>query len=264
MQPIVMPPNIIDHFYLGGSNGSPSSAASDMPSPRRPEEWLAATTFRAGEPGVGPSRTESGALLRDLVAADPTGWVGSFRRSRPGTTGSWSSCSTPSPATARPRAPGPQPSPLSHLNCPYGKTEAWFVLGHLRRRSRRSGSGSPQDVDPDELSRPRGGTGLAVDALPDAPDRRASRATASWCRPAPPTPSARACSSRRCRSPAISRSCWSGSITTATREESHLGPGHAAGAERHRPPRVLRGRVPRSGWSYTPTRTAHHRRRNGC
>ena len=54
MEPILMPPNIIDHFYLGGERIAELRGV-DMPSPRRPEEWLAATTFRAGEPGVGPT-----------------------------------------------------------------------------------------------------------------------------------------------------------------------------------------------------------------
>ncbi len=149
MQPIVMPPNIIDHFYLGGERIAELRGVG-MPSPRRPEEWLAATTFRAGEPGVGPSRTESGELLRDLVAADPIGWVGSDDGPA-GDNGIL--VKLLDPAQRLPVHVHPDRSfAASHLNCPYGKTEAWFVLA-------TSGDqpsvwlGFTEDVDPDELSR---------------------------------------------------------------------------------------------------------------
>lgn len=149
MQPIVMPPNIIDHFYLGGEKIAELRGV-DRPSPRRPEEWLAATTFRAGEPGVGPSRTESGELLRELIAADPTSWVGTAD-GPPGDNGLL--VKLLDPAQRLPVHVHPDRAfALSHLNCPYGKTEAWYVLGT---------SGEPpcvwlgwtEDIDADELAR---------------------------------------------------------------------------------------------------------------
>ncbi|MET3808786.1 mannose-6-phosphate isomerase [Nakamurella sp. UYEF19] len=148
MQPIVMPPNIIDHFYLGGERIAELRGV-DMPSPRRPEEWLAATNFRAGEPDVGPSRTESGVLLRDLIADDPIAWLGTAD----GPTGdNGILVKLLDPGQRLPVHVHPDRAfATSHLNCPYGKTEAWFVLA-------TSGDepsvwlGFSQDVDPDELS----------------------------------------------------------------------------------------------------------------
>lgn len=149
MQPIVMPPNIIDHFYLGGERIAELRGVG-MPSPRRPEEWLAATTFRAGEPGVGPSRTDSGELLRDLIAADPIGWVGSDEGPA-GDNGIL--VKLLDPAQRLPVHVHPDRSfATSHLNCPYGKTEAWFVLATSGEQP-SVWLGFAQDVDPAELSR---------------------------------------------------------------------------------------------------------------
>ncbi len=149
MQPIVLPPNIIDHFYLGGERIAELRGVG-MPSPRRPEEWLAATTFRAGEPGVGPSRTATGELLKDLIAADPIGWVGTDD-GPPGDNGIL--VKLLDPAQRLPVHVHPDRAfAASHLGCPYGKTEAWFVLA-------TSGDqpsvwlGFTDDVDPEELSR---------------------------------------------------------------------------------------------------------------
>ena len=149
MRPIVMPPNIIDHFYLGGERIAELRGV-DMPSPRRPEEWLAATTDRAGEPGVGPSRTETGELLCDLIAADAIGWLGSGAGPA-GDNGILVKLLDPGqrlPVHVHPD----RAFAASHLDCPYGKTEAWFVLA-------TSGDqpsvwlGWTQDVDADELAR---------------------------------------------------------------------------------------------------------------
>ena len=101
--PQVMPPNMIDHFYLGGEHilalraGGPATAAPEIAEPlRRPEEWLAATTDRAGEPGVGPSRTaRRRTLLRDVDRGGSARLARVPPERRPGTTASWSSCWMP-------------------------------------------------------------------------------------------------------------------------------------------------------------------------
>ncbi|WP_090475072.1 class I mannose-6-phosphate isomerase [Nakamurella panacisegetis] len=144
-----MPPNIIDHFYLGGSKIAELRGV-DLPSPRRPEEWLAATTSRAGEPEIGPSRTATGALLRDLIAADPVAWVGS-PDGPPGDNGILVKLLDPDqrlPVHVHPD----RSFALSHLNCPYGKTEAWYVLD-TTGADPSVWLGWAQDVDPDELAR---------------------------------------------------------------------------------------------------------------
>ena len=76
MRPLLLPPNVIDHFYVGGRLLAALRGVA-LPSTRRPEEWLAATVHRADDPAVGPSRLSDGRLFADVVAADREGWTGS-------------------------------------------------------------------------------------------------------------------------------------------------------------------------------------------
>ncbi len=220
MRPIVMPPNIIDHFYLGGERIAELRGVG-MPSPRRPEEWLAATTFRAGEPGVGPSRTESGELLRDLVAANPVGWLGSDS----GPSGdNGILVKLLDPAQRLPVHVHPDRAfATSHLNCPYGKTEAWYVLA-TSGESPSVWLGFREEVDPEELSR-------RVDAQDS--DWMLSRMNRIDVRPGDgilvPAGTAHAIGEgvfvTEVQEPTDFSILLEWSITTATRDESHLGLG---------------------------------------
>jgi len=151
--PRIMAPNLIDHFYRGGDRIA-ALRGIDQTSEFQPEEWLAATTTRAGEREIGLARTVDGELFRDVVGADPTSWIGPDhqRTAYAGDIGLLVKL-----LDARQRLPvhvHPQRAfASSHLDCPYGKTESWFVLDaepgsafHL---------GWTEDVDPDELDRRR-------------------------------------------------------------------------------------------------------------
>jgi len=66
--------NQFDHFYKGGDRigklrGGPGG-------PMRPEEWLGSTTTRFGQSETGLSRLPGGELLREVIEADPVGWLG--------------------------------------------------------------------------------------------------------------------------------------------------------------------------------------------
>ncbi|MTD15618.1 phosphoheptose isomerase [Nakamurella sp. YIM 132087] len=148
MIPLLMPPNILDHFYLGGERIA-ELRGTDMPSPRRPEEWLAATTRRAGEGDTGLSRTPDGALLRDLIAADPIAWLGSDAGPS-GDNGILVKLLDPGqrlPVHVHPE----RPFSVAHLDCPYGKTEAWYVLATSGEQP-SVWLGWTEDVDPAELA----------------------------------------------------------------------------------------------------------------
>ncbi len=129
MRPEPMPPNVIDHFYLGGERLA-AFRGVPLPSPRRPEEWLAATVHRADEPGVGLSRTADGSLFADLVAADPAAWTGSAQGAPgagPADTGllvKLLDAGQRLPVHVHPT----REFARARLHSCYGKTEAWYVL----------------------------------------------------------------------------------------------------------------------------------------
>ncbi|MBP1326279.1 mannose-6-phosphate isomerase [Leucobacter exalbidus] len=146
MKPLLLPPNPIQHFYRGGDRIAALRGISQL-TEFQPEEWLGSTVSRFGEPEVGPAITAHGPLA-DLVAADPESWVGG-RGSAPADVGVLVKL-----LDARQRLPTHvhpgRAFAASHLDCPYGKTEAWFVL------DAEPGSalyvGWKADVDPDQLA----------------------------------------------------------------------------------------------------------------
>lgn len=128
MNPLVLAPNLIDHFYRGGDRIA-ALRGIEQTSEYQPEEWLGSTVSRAGEARSGLASTVSGELLRDLVAADPAGWIGAGHEAASSTSDVGILVKL---LDARQRLPvhvHPERAfAVSHLDCPYGKTEAWFVL----------------------------------------------------------------------------------------------------------------------------------------
>ncbi len=125
MRPFLLPPNTFDHFYRGGSRiaelrGSPVGT-------HRPEEWLGSVVTRFGEPTTGLT-TFGDRTLRAEIEANPIGWLGADYVARHG----------PSPAVLVKLLDPAQRLPVhlhptrrfarEHLDCPYGKTEAWVIL----------------------------------------------------------------------------------------------------------------------------------------
>jgi mannose-6-phosphate isomerase len=152
IQPVLLPPNIIDHFYRGGDRLAELRGVA-LPSERSPEEWLAATVHRAGEPEVGLSRLEDGTLFAKLVEADPVGWTG-FPHGGPGAGPSdvgllvkFLDAGQRLPVHVHPT----RPFAAANLHSCYGKTEAWHILD-VRGDDPAVWVGFRADVDPAELA----------------------------------------------------------------------------------------------------------------
>lgn len=153
MRPVLMPPtNIIDHFYRGGARLA-ALRGVPLPSPRRPEEWLAATVHRAGEPDVGRSRMADGSLFAALVEADPVAWTGSAHGAPgagPADTGilvKLLDAGQRLPVHVHPT----RGFARDHLHSCYGKTEAWYVL-ETHGEDPAVWVGFAEDVDPAVLA----------------------------------------------------------------------------------------------------------------
>src|SRR5580765_3573611 len=154
MRPMRLAPNLIDHFYRGGAKIAALRGLTGV-GERQPEEWVAATVTRFGEAELGLARVEDGTLLRDLVAADPAGWVGPDAvagRFGPADTGVLVKLLDAGQRLLVHVHPD-RSFAASHLGCPYGKTEAWLVLD--ADPGAAVYLGWRDDVDPGELAQRR-------------------------------------------------------------------------------------------------------------
>lgn len=142
-------PNVIEHFYAGGAKIA-ALRGIDLTSPHQPEEWIASTVARAGEERIGLATTVEGELLRDLVAKDPLAWLGSADAGTDtGLLVKLLDAGQRLPVHVHPD----RGFARRHLDCAYGKTEAWLVLD-------ATGDGAvylgwTDDVDPAELAAAR-------------------------------------------------------------------------------------------------------------
>lgn len=149
MKPRKLAPNLVDHFYAGGSRIA-SLRGIETTSDHQPEEWIAATVARADAWPLGLARTTDGVVLRELVADDPRSWVGADTPD--GDTGvlfKLIDAGQRLPVHVHPD----RRFAADHLDCPYGKTEAWFVLD--ADADAAVYLGWREAVDPDELARRR-------------------------------------------------------------------------------------------------------------
>jgi len=143
-----LPPNPIRHFYRGG----PAIAelrGIDVGGDHSPEEWIGSASTLFGEAERGLSRLPDGSLVRDVLAADPEGWLGAAHAARFGA----------SPALlvklldAGERLPVHHhpdgPFAREHLGLAFGKTEAWLVVA--ARAGAQVAVGWREDVAQDTL-----------------------------------------------------------------------------------------------------------------
>jgi len=151
MIPVLLPPNPVQHFYRGGDRIAELRGIVPE-TDHQPEEWLAATVSRFGDPVTGLAVTGSGAYLRDVIAAEPGAWIGPEAGRDASDVGILVKL-----LDARQRLPvhvHPERGfAAAHLDCPYGKTEAWYVLE--TEADCAVYVGWNQTIDRDELDRRR-------------------------------------------------------------------------------------------------------------
>jgi mannose-6-phosphate isomerase len=145
MNPQVLPPNVLKHFYRGG----PRIAALrgiELDSDHMPEEWIGAVNTLFGS-DRGPSRLEDGTLLRDAIAADPEAYLGAEHIERYGS----STALLVKLLDAGQRLPfhfhPGRAFAREAFGSPYGKTEAWLVLEADEGTAVWAGFNRPVELD---------------------------------------------------------------------------------------------------------------------
>ncbi len=151
MRPVLLLANQPRHVYRGGEYIA-RFRGIDPIDDHRPEDWVGSTTTRFGTSSEGLTVLPDGRALRTAVTEDPIAWLGPAHVQRWGAT----------PALLVKLLDAGQRLPVhchptrgfarDHLHSPFGKTEAWVVLGTPQGRPSRVYLGFQQDV-PEELVR---------------------------------------------------------------------------------------------------------------
>jgi mannose-6-phosphate isomerase len=130
MGPVRLPANRLTRFYRGGPaidelRGTPPRPGGET----QPEDWVGSTTTAFGSAGEGLTRLEDGRTLREAVEADPEGYLGPRHADAYGA----------NPALLVKLLHAGERLPVHchpgrdfarrHLDCPFGKTEAWVIVG---------------------------------------------------------------------------------------------------------------------------------------
>jgi mannose-6-phosphate isomerase len=151
LPPQALRPNRVYRFYRGGALlGSLSGEAPE--DGLFPEDWVGSVTAASNpgrdEPEAGLSRLADGRLLRDAVEADPAGWLGREHVARFGSsTGllvKLLDAAERLPVHAHPN----RPFARARFGSPFGKTEAWIVIG-TRAESAEVWIGLAEPVSPE-------------------------------------------------------------------------------------------------------------------
>ena len=151
MRPVVLPPNGVPRFYLGGKE---IGALRGIPpvGDRVPEDWVGSTTTTFDDPSLGLARLEDGTLVRDALAADPQGWLGEEHVARfgadPALLVKLLDAGERLPVHVHPDGPFARDA----LRMRYGKTEAWVIIGTTRDDAAVQ-AGFREDVDEATLER---------------------------------------------------------------------------------------------------------------
>jgi mannose-6-phosphate isomerase len=126
--PLRLGPHQLHRFYAGGQEIAAFRRIASTDD-HAPEDWVGSTATLFGEQALGLSSLDDGRLLRDAIAADPEGFLGPDHVARFGA----------DPALLTKLLDAGERLPVhchpdrafarDHLGLPYGKTEAWIVIG---------------------------------------------------------------------------------------------------------------------------------------
>jgi mannose-6-phosphate isomerase len=151
VRPVVLPPNGIPRFYLGGPELA-KLRGTEPAGERVPEDWVGSTTTTFDDDALGLSRLPDGRLLRDAAAEDPVAYFGPAHAARrggdPALLVKILDAGERLPVHVHPDDAFAQRA----LGTRYGKTEAWIVIGTTKPDASVA-AGFREDVGADTLER---------------------------------------------------------------------------------------------------------------
>ena len=157
--PIALAPNRLPRFYRGGRLLEAFRGRPDGEDDDRPEDWVGSATRTWTPPGgarsrLGPSQVEVDGRqipLDELLAVEPEAMVGAAWLAAAGSTlgllVKLLDAAVRLPVHAHPT----RSAARRLLGSPFGKTEAWIILGTRDESPARVWAGFRERVEPDEL-----------------------------------------------------------------------------------------------------------------
>ena len=137
-------------FYRGGA-AIAAFRGIEQTSEFSPEDWIGSATTLFGKPEAGLTRLPDGRFLRDALVQDPEGWLGEAHLetfgASPGLLVKLLDAGQRLPVHSHPTREWAR----RHLDCPYGKTEAWIIVECAD--DARVHLGFQRDVEAEELAR---------------------------------------------------------------------------------------------------------------
>ncbi|HET9187627.1 MAG TPA: mannose-6-phosphate isomerase [Acidothermaceae bacterium] len=129
MKPVTLPPNQPRQFYRGGrAIAEFRTGNAGRAEEFGPEDWVASAATLFGQ-DAGLSTLPDGTALRDAIAADPVSYLGSAHAAvydtSPALLVKLLDAGERLPVHVHPNREFAQ----KHLNCRFGKTEAWLIIG---------------------------------------------------------------------------------------------------------------------------------------
>jgi mannose-6-phosphate isomerase len=128
VEPIELGANQIHRFYRGGQSIAEFRGLRHQDE-FGPEDWVGSATAVLGSETLGVTRLSDGRTLRDAVVADPEGFLGPEHAERfgaeVGLLVKLLDAGQRLPVHCHPN----REFSRRHLDCPYGKTEAWVIVG---------------------------------------------------------------------------------------------------------------------------------------
>jgi mannose-6-phosphate isomerase len=126
--PVILEPNPVFRFYKGGAGIDVLRGIAPGTGPGAPEDWVGSTTTSFGHTTEGLATLADGRVLRDAIAADPIGYLGSEHVASFGANpGLLVKLLDAGERLAVHFHPGREFA-REHLHSDFGKTEAWLIL----------------------------------------------------------------------------------------------------------------------------------------
>jgi mannose-6-phosphate isomerase len=152
LDPVRLGPNYAKYSpqYVGGG-GIARFRGIEAHEPIAPEDWVGSDTALFGAKESGLTRLDDGTLLRDAIEKDPLGYLGDEHVAAFGANAGMLAKLLDSASRLNVHLHPSDDFARQHLNCDYGKTEAWIVL-ETAATGGEVWLGFTRDVDEAELA----------------------------------------------------------------------------------------------------------------